>query len=70
MAGIIEARFEVLDQRFRSCGGDSRIERLHAGCMSASWPCGGAEGALLAAPFALPRAFRDETGLPPPAYLN
>jgi gluconolactonase len=29
---IIEARFEVLDQRFRSCGGDSRIERLHTGC--------------------------------------
>jgi gluconolactonase len=29
---IIEARFEVLDQRFRSCGGDSRIGRLHTGC--------------------------------------
>jgi gluconolactonase len=29
---IIEARFEVLDERFRSCGGDSRIERLHTGC--------------------------------------
>jgi gluconolactonase len=29
---IIEARFEVLDRRFRSCGGDSRIERLHTGC--------------------------------------
>jgi gluconolactonase len=29
---IIEARFEVLDERFRSCGGDSLIERLYTGC--------------------------------------
>jgi gluconolactonase len=29
---IIEARFKVLDERFRSCGGDSRIERLYTGC--------------------------------------
>jgi gluconolactonase len=29
---IIETRFEVLDERFRSVRGDQRIERLHAGC--------------------------------------
>jgi gluconolactonase len=32
LTDIIEARFEVLDERFRSCGGDSRIERLYTGC--------------------------------------
>jgi gluconolactonase len=32
MADTVEARFEVLDERFRDCRGDSRLERLHTGC--------------------------------------
>ncbi|WP_433248011.1 SMP-30/gluconolactonase/LRE family protein [Streptosporangium sp. CA-135522] len=34
----IEARFEVLDDRFKACRGDDRIERLHTGCRWAEGP--------------------------------
>ncbi len=34
----IAARFEILDDRFRDCRGDSRIERLHGGCRWAEGP--------------------------------
>jgi gluconolactonase len=34
----IEARFEVIDDRFTTCRGDSRIERLFAGCRWAEGP--------------------------------
>jgi gluconolactonase len=34
----IAARFEVLDDRFSGCRGDSRIERLHSGCRWAEGP--------------------------------
>jgi gluconolactonase len=32
MRDSIKAQFEVLDERFRSCGGDGWMERLHTGC--------------------------------------
>ena len=32
MRDSIKAQFEVLDKRFRSCGGDGWMERLHTGC--------------------------------------
>ena len=32
MRDSVKARFEVLDERFRSCGGDGWMERLHTGC--------------------------------------
>jgi hypothetical protein len=32
MRDSIKAQFEVLDERFRSCGGDEWMERLHTGC--------------------------------------
>ncbi|MFG1749244.1 SMP-30/gluconolactonase/LRE family protein [Streptosporangium sandarakinum] len=35
---VIEARFEVLDDRFRACRGDDRIERLATGCRWAEGP--------------------------------
>jgi hypothetical protein len=28
----IDTQFVVLDERFRACGGDRRIERLYTGC--------------------------------------
>jgi gluconolactonase len=34
----IEARFEVIDERFAACSGDSRIERLVDGCRWAEGP--------------------------------
>ncbi|OUC98153.1 SMP-30/gluconolactonase/LRE family protein [Streptosporangium minutum] len=34
----IEARFETLDDRFKACRGDDRIERLHTGCRWAEGP--------------------------------
>ena len=34
----IPARFEVLDERFASCRGDSRFERLYDGCRWAEGP--------------------------------
>lgn len=33
-----EARFETLDDRFKACRGDDRIERLHTGCRWAEGP--------------------------------
>jgi gluconolactonase len=38
MSETIAAQFEVLDERFRSCRGDSRIERLYDGCRWAEGP--------------------------------
>jgi gluconolactonase len=38
MAETIPARFEVLDERFSECRGDSRIERLFDGCRWAEGP--------------------------------
>jgi gluconolactonase len=35
----IEARFEVIDERFRSVNGDGRVERLHTGCRWTEGPC-------------------------------
>jgi gluconolactonase len=32
MRDSIKAQSEVLDERFRSCGGDGWMERLHTGC--------------------------------------
>ena len=32
MRDSVKAQFEVLDERFRSCGGDGWMERLHTGC--------------------------------------
>ncbi|ACZ91954.1 SMP-30/gluconolactonase/LRE family protein [Streptosporangium roseum] len=34
----IEARFETLDDRFKACRGDDRVERLHTGCRWAEGP--------------------------------
>ncbi|GAA4224323.1 gluconolactonase [Streptosporangium album] len=34
----IEARFETLDDRFKACRGDDRLERLHTGCRWAEGP--------------------------------
>lgn len=38
MTETIAAQFEVIDERFRSCRGDSRIERLYDGCRWAEGP--------------------------------
>jgi gluconolactonase len=38
MPETIAARFEVIDDRFKSCRGDSRIERLYDGCRWAEGP--------------------------------
>ena len=38
MAETIAAQLEVLDERFRSCRGDSRVERLYDGCRWAEGP--------------------------------
>jgi gluconolactonase len=38
MAETIEAIFEVLDERFRACSGDSRIGRLYGDCRWAEGP--------------------------------
>jgi gluconolactonase len=32
MIDTVKAQFEVLDDRFRRCNGDDRMERLHTGC--------------------------------------
>ena len=32
MRDSVKTQFEVLDERFRSCGGDGWMERLHTGC--------------------------------------
>ena len=32
MPDPVKAHFEVLDERFRSCGGDRWLECLHTGC--------------------------------------
>lgn len=34
----IPAEFEILDDRFRGCDGDSRFERLYSGCRWAEGP--------------------------------
>jgi gluconolactonase len=38
MIETIPAKFEVLDDRFRSCQGDSMVERLYTGCRWAEGP--------------------------------
>lgn len=38
MPETIAARFEVIDERFAACRGDSRIERLYDGCRWAEGP--------------------------------
>ena len=38
MAETVPATFEVLDERFRGCSGDSRFERLHDDCRWAEGP--------------------------------
>jgi gluconolactonase len=38
MADTIEATFEVRDERFRGCSGDSRLERLYGDCRWAEGP--------------------------------
>ena len=32
MTERVPAEFEVIDERFRPCGGDHYLERLHTGC--------------------------------------
>jgi gluconolactonase len=44
---MIEARFEVLDERFRRVGGDALLERLHTGCRWTEGPAWFAAGRYL-----------------------
>jgi gluconolactonase len=47
MRDSIKAQFEVLDERFRSCGGDGWMERLHTGCRWTEGPAYFAAGRYL-----------------------
>ena len=47
MTESIPTQLEVLDERFRGCGGDSRVERLHSGSRWAEGPVYSAAGRYL-----------------------
>jgi gluconolactonase len=47
MVETIPAEFELLDDRFRGCDGDSRFERLYSGCRWAEGPVYSAAGRYL-----------------------
>ncbi len=47
MTEAVETRFEVMDERFRGCRGDKRIERLYTGCRWAEGPAYFAAGRYL-----------------------
>ncbi|MGH8826620.1 MAG: SMP-30/gluconolactonase/LRE family protein [Jiangellaceae bacterium] len=47
MTEMIETRFELLDERFRWCDGDFRVERLHAGSRKSEGPAYFAAGRYL-----------------------
>src|SRR3954463_11657213 len=43
----VKAQFEVLDERFRRCNGDDRVQRLHTGCRWTEGPAYFAAGRYL-----------------------
>jgi gluconolactonase len=47
MTEVFEARFEVLDERFRNCSGDGLIQRLYTGCRWTEGPAYFAAGRYL-----------------------